>query len=104
MYVGSLTESFDDYDLRSEQPLKITWAAHGNANVHLRVNSLKRRLYYRMDTEQSSNAASYIWPHNLLAALNITRQDIGLVGWMRLPVGGVERTVLLPLRVSQEWP
>ncbi len=51
--VASFTEVFEPYDLQSSEPLHLAWdRPPGNASVRLRAQSLRRRLYYRMDAVQ----------------------------------------------------
>jgi hypothetical protein len=97
--VVSFTESFALYDLSSGKDLLLEWPAVGEGPVHLRAYSLRRRLYYRMDTIRPSGSRSYEWPSGMLAVLRLARPEIGLVGSIGQSVGGVRRDVLLPLTV-----
>jgi hypothetical protein len=100
--LASLTESFQEYDARSGRPLVVEWSTPaGAAEVHLRAVALRRRLYYRMDTVRASGTPSYEWSPGLLAALGITRADLGIVGSARVRMGGIERTVYVPVRIAQ---
>ncbi len=101
----SFTAAFDVLDLRAAQPLVIEWPAPpGASEVELRALSLRRRLFYRMDTSVRAGSTRYRWPTDILAAVNLGRADIGLVGWTRLAIGGAEQEVLLPLAASQRNP
>jgi len=101
LHIVSLTDSFEDYDLDVAKDLLVEWTVSGDSAVQLRAQGLRRRLYYRMDTVRAGNANSYRWPSGLLAALNIPKKHLGVVGWTRTVVGQIERSVYLPLRVSQ---
>src|SRR5882672_11405890 len=48
--VASLTENFKGYKFAKDKPLLVEWPAPGDAQVQVRASSLKRKLYYRMDT------------------------------------------------------
>ncbi|MCZ6622700.1 MAG: hypothetical protein O7B35_00470 [Deltaproteobacteria bacterium] len=100
LLVASLTESFEDYDYNSGINLNVEWTAPGDDSVHVRVYGIRPRLYYRMDI--ISGSSSYLWPTNLLAALEISQIDLGIVGWSSFLVGGIERRVYLPLRIRQD--
>jgi hypothetical protein len=103
--VASWTQSFADYDLASRQPLTLQWnQAPGAATVRLRANSLRRRLYYRMDAIASAGATSFTWPSELLVALGVASNDIGVTATARLKFGDIERDVHLPLRIAQGNP
>ena len=101
----SFTAAFDALDLKAAQPLVIEWPAPpGASEVELRALSMRRRLFYRMDTSVRAGSTRYRWPTDILAAVNLGRADIGLVGWTRLAIGGAEQEVLLPLAASQGNP
>jgi len=55
-----------------------------------------------MDAVQRLNSNSYIWPTDVLSALNISRHDAGIVGVTEAEIAGDRREVYLPLRVSQD--
>ncbi len=102
LLVASLTEYFEEYKIGSGKALDIEWdKPPGNGNVSVRAQALKRHLYYRMDTAQASGRASYHWPTDILASLNIIKNDLGVVALTRYSVGQRERDVYLPLRIHQ---
>jgi hypothetical protein len=101
LLVVSLTAAFADFDLESEAPLQVEWAAADSDVVHLRAYPLRHKIYYRMDTERAAGTKSYIWPTAVLAALGLSRPDVGVVGWTRRLVGQTMRDVFLPLHISQ---
>lgn len=101
LWVASLTESFEEYEVTSGTALTIAWSAPGDREVKLRAQGIKAELFFRMDAARSAGTHSYRWPSDLLAAQHILRDDIGLLGWTRYAIGGIERDVYLPLRLSQ---
>ncbi|MDY0091481.1 MAG: hypothetical protein RBT80_02155 [Candidatus Vecturithrix sp.] len=101
----SLTESFEKYDSGSKQPLKLEWRFPQSQRITLRaygVQTASPRLFYRMDTTRAPETASFVWPPEVLQALNITSADLGVVAWITQPMNGVEREIYLPLRVGQQ--
>jgi hypothetical protein len=103
LLVASFTESFENYQVQSGQPLQVEWDNPPDAGpVRLRAQSLRRRLYYRMDSEQPAGSASFRWPSDVLASLNILKNDVGLVGTTRMTLGQTTRDVLVPLRIRQQ--
>jgi hypothetical protein len=98
----SFTASFGEIDIESGRPLLLEWSAPpGDRDVQLRAQSMKRRLFYRMDSSIRAGGTRYRWPTDGLAAVKLARADLGLVGFTRMTIGGVEQEVLLPLSVSQ---
>ena len=101
----SFTAAFGAFDPKAGQPLPIDWAPPPNAaDVQLRALTTRQHLYYRMDTRVRAGETRYRWPTDVLAAMDLGRADIGLVGWTRQLVGGTEQEVLLPLSASPVNP
>jgi hypothetical protein len=100
LLLASFTEMFEEYDPRSARELKIRWTTPATGDVHLRAYGLRRKLYYRMDAKRPASPRSFDWPADLLGALNIPKRELGVVGWIRQPVGRIERDVHLPLRIT----
>jgi hypothetical protein len=99
LQVVSFTESFAEYDLTSGKDLLIEWTPRGENQIRLRTYSLRRKLYYRMDTVRPPGSSSYAWPSGMLAIFRLGRAETGLVGSTQQLIGGVRRDVLLPLTV-----
>jgi hypothetical protein len=100
--VESFTQVFEPYDLKNTEPLHVEWdQPPGKASIRLRAQSLRRRLYYRMDAVEPPEKTSFNWPPSLLASLNIPTGDLGLVALSKYSWGKLERDVYLPLRVWQ---
>ncbi len=101
--IASFLKHFDFFDPNSTIPLNLSWDKPEGANIiTLRAQSLKHRLYYRMDTMRSDGVDSYSWPTNVLSALIQSPKELGVVGATKLPVAGKERDVLLPLNVGYQ--
>jgi hypothetical protein len=73
-----------------------------NKEIHLRAQGIKPRLYYRMDAYKPGTNTFFAWPAGVLSSLNIKRNDIGVTGKIKLPVGKTERYVHLPLRIRKQ--
>jgi hypothetical protein len=101
LWVASLTRSFEEYDLTSTDDLIVEWAAPDGAGVLLRAQGIKPDLYYRMDAVSPAASHAFTWPSDLLAAQRIPQGDIGVVGWTRYKLGGVDHVLLLPLSIRQ---
>jgi hypothetical protein len=99
--VASFTESFGAYDLHSNDPLTIAWDHTAKGAVRLQARALRRRTHFRMDTCADSGAGLFVWPIDLLAALNIPEDELGIVGTLAYSIGGFTGEVYLPLRVHQ---
>jgi hypothetical protein len=101
LVVLSFTEVFEEFDAPSGQELRVEWATPGEERVRLRAQGVGKH-YYRMDTSRPGGTTSFVWPSDVLAGLQLSRQEIGVAGWTRAAVGGTEREVYLPLRISQK--
>jgi hypothetical protein len=55
-----------------------------------------------MDSIRAAGSASYYWPPNLLATLNLHRNDLGIVAWTFYAEGNTKRQVYLPIRLRQQ--
>jgi len=97
--VASWTESFADYDLASGAALVIEWESPSGKSVHLRAQGMRRRLYFRMDA--SPGGTSFSWHPDLLAAIQISKPELGITGSYQGTAGGQGREILLPLRIGQ---
>ena len=101
--IVSWTESFEKYDLAAKRPLLIQWEIGGASDaVRLRSASLRRRMYYQMDAVRPTGSKSYTWPTDLLGALQIPKEELGITGTARIRVGQTDRDVYLPLRIAQD--
>ena len=98
--VASFTESYESFDLAAGRPLLVEWTPQGTA-VHIRAQSLRSRLYYRMDSDRSAGSGSFSWPMDLLAALRLEKPELGVLAWTTRRIGDADRTVFEPLRVRQ---
>ena len=102
LHIASFTESFEDYDLNSDKNLLIEWTPTDDQAIHLRAYSLKRKVYYRMDTTRDAGSSSYTWPTDVLRAYDMKRKSIGVVAWTKSLLRDVERNIYLPIRLSQQ--
>ncbi len=98
----SLTESFEALGDTTRAPLLVAWSVPGNGDVWLRAQGIRKKLYYRMDSRRPGGAGLYHWPSDVLAAQRIKRDHIGILGWTRYALGGIDQDVYVPLRVTQE--
>jgi hypothetical protein len=98
----SFTEVFEPFDASKDKILQVTWpAGPGMKEVALRAESVKRRVYYRMDTRRPAGDRTFSWPTDVLWALALASRDVGVLAWTTEPVADVPRVVYLPLRVTR---
>lgn len=103
LQVVSFTASFGAYDFQSDKPLIVEWTKLPNfQGIHLRAQGLKRKLYYRMDSNQPADKTTFNWSTNLLASLNIVKNDVGVIGTTPYLFGSVKKNIYVPLRIRQE--
>lgn len=96
--IASLSEPLGALGARPERSLRIGWGTtpRGASDARVRAQSLKRRIYYRMDTRRPADSARYDWPLSVAAALVPAQDDVGITVSVRLAFGGGEHDVLLP--------
>jgi hypothetical protein len=100
--VVSLTAVFEDYGLTEGQAISIKWRSPPSpGHVRIRAQGIREGLFFRMDTSLAGSSASFTWPSNMLAALDIKKQDLGILGWTEHDFGAQGRVLYLPLLVRQ---
>jgi hypothetical protein len=104
LLIASVVESFEAIDDSSSLPLEVEWSSPESRSIALRAYSIRPNLYYRMETVRPASTTSYTWPTDVIRALDITNADIGVVGTTTVVLGGAERTIVVPLRISQRKP
>ncbi len=97
----SLTESFEEFTVKSGRELVLEWSLPKAQEVQVRAQSVQPGLFYRMDTIRSAGESRYSWRVDVLQSLSLSRWDIGVIGWARYSFGGASRDVYLPLRIAQ---
>jgi hypothetical protein len=97
----SFTDSYESFDPALDRPLVLEWTSPGNTAVHIRAQSLRNHLYYRMDSDRPAGSASFAWPADFLAALRLGKSELGVLAWTTRRIGSVERPVFEPVRVRQ---
>lgn len=105
--IASFTLAVPATNLTSNQELALDWIAPGNGEIKLRIDSLRPRLYYRMDTLQPSSKGSYRWPEGIASALALTMKELGFTATVRQTIGLVEREIYVPLAIhpaSMQFP
>lgn len=99
IFLASLTETFDDYDLQAVDSLEVQWALPTpGAALELRAETIRRGRYYRMESARPVGANAYRWPTTILSAEKIPRRDLGIIGRIR-PEAGRGDPIYVPLRV-----
>jgi hypothetical protein len=100
--IASITTNFANYKFAPAVPLRLEWPALGAAEVSVRSSGLRRKLYYRMDARRPANPPVYSWSPDILARLDLSRDEIGLLAWTQHTLAGVTRRVYLPLKVTAQ--
>ena len=102
MFLSSFTETFEKYDLDSDDPLVIHWTARPDSGVQLRAETIKAGRYYRMDTRAAPSDSQYRWPNRILSSERLGKSDLGVLGWTRVTVGGRRRVAYVPVAITQK--
>jgi hypothetical protein len=102
MFLSSFTETFEKYDLDSDDPLVIHWTARPDSGVQLRAETIKAGRYYRMDTRAAPRDSVYRWPNRILSSERLGKSDVGVLGWTRINLGGRRRVAYVPVAITQK--
>ena len=102
MFLSSFTQSFESYDLSSDDPLVVHWDARTDSGIQLRAEAIKAGRYYRMDTRAASRDTVYRWPNRILSSERLAKTDIGVLGFTRITLGGRRRLAYVPLAITQK--
>lgn len=102
LQVASFTASFDELDPKTIKTVALNWGGDRLTPIHLRAVDLREKLYYRMDTLRPAGAASYQWPMDILAALRLRKQDLGVLAWISQKIQGEIRSIYLPVSVGRQ--
>ena len=87
--------------LEDQTPLTVSWRAVSDAAPRLRARSIRPDLFYQMDTLRPKGTATFTWSTDVLRARGISPADLGVIGWVPLRIGNVEREVLLPVSIGR---
>jgi hypothetical protein len=99
--LASYSSTLEGLDPEYGKTVEIEWRALGNGPLHIRAYSMRRRLYYQMDTIQPSSSMVYVWPSDILASYSLRPPDLGIVGWTSYSVGNRDKEVYVPLAVRR---
>jgi hypothetical protein len=87
------------------QPLHLTWATPAPASgpVRIRAESLRQRLYYRLDLDRPSSASSFEWPPapRCNNDVRLTASEWGILAQVPSTVDARVADVLLPVSLSR---
>jgi len=99
-----LVEHLEPFDDTTSAPLHVEWTAPAGGAVTLRVSPIRVGLYYRMGTTRPIAGTRYDWPSDIRKQLRIGSADVALLGSTSMTLGGTQREVFVPLRVTQRRP
>lgn len=97
--------AFDDICVPG-QPVHLIWpaqqAAPTAAPIHLQVESFRRQLYYRLDTDRPARSTSYEWPTEPRCGSEVRLRvpELGVLARTQSSVGPKPIDVLLPVRIA----
>jgi hypothetical protein len=98
----AFTEAGRSRSSAADDPLQVRWGSSPEKlPVHVRAVSLRRPIYYRMDAVRVGDSGQYAWPFaDVVARLNLKREELGLVGWVEQTIGDRPCQVYVPLRLG----
>jgi hypothetical protein len=99
--IVSFTAHSESFDPQSAKAVPLIWSAATPAAVHVRVVSLRDRVFYRMDTLRPPGTDTYLWPTDMLAALRLLNDELGVLAWTAERIGKDSQLVYLPVSVGR---
>jgi hypothetical protein len=100
LFIASFGQINIDKTPASNGNLTVEWSARAPGSIKLRAYGLKPKVYYRMDSLRPKGSQSYRWPADVLTALEIGKDDIGIVAWTEQKIGTAVRDLYVPIRVG----
>ena len=88
------------FTIKRGEPLAVDWVGPGDRPTYVRAVSLRRKLYYRMDAQRPAGSRRFDWPTDVLAALNLRSEELGVVAWVQGRVGDSPQDIYVPLRLG----
>ena len=99
LHIASLVTTFEAFD--PGEDLVLEWDAPPEGGpVRLKVVSLTRRFYYQMDTERPRDRHRFTWMPDVLNALGLGANDLGVVASTVSQLDGRNVEVYLPVRLK----
>jgi hypothetical protein len=98
IWIASFTQSFDTIDTRKLPYLSVAWPVV-DREVRISARSVRRSLYYAMDTWRPPGDSAWRWPTTILSGQSIKRDDIGVLASASWKFRDTSATVYLPLTI-----
>lgn len=96
----SLTTTFR-YDTAAPEPLVISLPEDTRDTVQLVARSTRTSVYYQMDAQVAPGGGPFTWPTDVLSAMRLRADAIGVLATTREQVGRDQVPVHLAVRVAQ---
>jgi hypothetical protein len=82
-------------------PLRLVWSAPDTQHpIHLRIYSLNRQIYYRMDTVRPAGTNAYAWPMDVAKNSGLALKDLGFIAWIDDTSESATGLLYLPLTLG----
>jgi hypothetical protein len=102
--VASFAMHLDKLDPKGVGKVRLDWSSPTNNPIRLRAVSLRPRFFYRMDALRPSGTTSWMWPTDLLNALDLDKASLGITATTKITLNDVDRVLYLPIHVSSQEP
>jgi hypothetical protein len=102
--VASFAMHLEKLDPKGSGAVRLDWSSPTNNPIRLRAVSLRPRFFYRMDAFRPSGTTSWMWPTDLLNALDLDKASLGITATTIITLNGIDRVLYLPIRVSTQAP
>lgn len=100
--VVAFTTTGQPFSIQNGKPLVLEWLAASESPVFVRAISLRRKLYYRMDARRPAGVPRFDWPTDVLTALKLAAEELGVVAWSEGRIGESAQDIYVPLRISND--
>jgi hypothetical protein len=103
----SFTREVENYDLQSGEPLLMYWNLPNQVTEDIQVlaQGVVAGKHYRMDSQVPVNNEVFEWTTEILASLNFTREQLGVLSWSKVALSSqdsVQQNVHFPPSITQK--
>jgi hypothetical protein len=98
LMLASFTGPMQGINLARKADFKFHWKPVGQGDIRVRADSLRPRLYYRMDAVRPANETHLSWNNAIPAHYEMRTSEFGIIATQKDASGNL---LYLPLQVSQ---
>lgn len=100
LVIVGLVESFEQWDLRAPNDVRVAWDPPPGDSVFLSATSRRPLLFYRMDAARAAADTLFRWPIGVLAARGIASRNVAVLARARTSPRRATSDVYIPVRIG----